>query len=363
MFWAQTESHLPPYGLAQSGMPVPELPGFALEGSELLGYPSVEAQPALEARLGELFGLAPERVLATIGASGAMHLAAEVWMRGSRVISETPSYEPLRALPVRAGAAEILRIERTLDAGWAVDPDHVAALAAAGRGPCHLFLTNPHNPSGALLDAPTIVALARAIEPTDGVLISNEVYMEYAPSDDQRVHAALLAPNAISLGSLTKAYGLGPLRSGWILLGEGLAEERARLVDHQYLTTVDLPTPSMNAARAALARMEELRRPLRRVEAQSRPHLLRWLEESRFVEATVPPFGILAFPRVSGVEDTRELARYLAAEHEVGVVAGEHFDAPGHLRIGCGVPEETVVEGLRRLEEGLGAFAGTRADD
>jgi len=355
MAWAHAEAFRSPYCLAQSGMPTPDLAGLAPSDGELLAWPSQGALPAFETRVGELFGLPPERVLATVGGSGAMLVAAARWFgRGSTVLAERPRYQPLGALP-RLFGARLLDLERTLERGWQVDAGEVARAARRAGGACHVLLTNPHNPSGALLDATTVAELARAVEPTGGVLVACEAYMEYA-RPEQRVHAALLAPNAVSIGTLTKAYGLGALRSGWMLLGEGLVGERAALVDRAYLAWIDPPSASLVAARRALDQLERLTLALRRVEAESRPHLVRWLERSRSVEGLVPPFGILSFPRVRGVPDTRALQRFLAAEWGVDVVAGEDFAAPGFLRVCCGVPEATLVEALARLEDGLSAW-------
>jgi aspartate/methionine/tyrosine aminotransferase len=355
MFLAHTESFRSPYCLAQSGMPLPDADWLALEAGEALAHPGAEAQPALESCLAEFFGISPERVLVTMGASGAQHLCAARWFdAGSRVAEEFPSYEALRAHS-RGSQARVLEVERVLEAGWALDPGRVADLAGADSTPLHLVLTNPHNPSGAVLDAVTLRALALAIEPSGGVLICNEAYMEYAPTAE-RLHAATLAPNAVSIGTLTKAYGLGPLRLGWVLFGEGLEAERERLLDLAYLTWLEPPTASLVLARRALDRLPELIRPVREVEATSRPHLLRWLRESQTVEAHVPPFGILSFPRVRGVADTRALQIMLAREFEVDVVAGEHFGAPGYLRVACGVPEATLVEGLVRVENGIRTY-------
>jgi hypothetical protein len=176
--------------------------------------------------------------------------------------------------------------------------------------------------------------------------------MEYA-TNEQRVHAAHLAPNAVSIGSLTKAYGLGPLRIGWIVLGEGLVQERALVRDGAFLSYVDPPTLSLLAAHLALDNLPRLLEPLRRVEVESRPHLWRWLSETQGVQATIPELGIIAFPRVVGVDDTRALQKFLAREFDVDVVPGEFFGCAGHLRVGCGVPEATLVEGLVRLGDGI----------
>ncbi len=353
MSWAHRESFRSPYCLAQSGVPQadPALLGV-LSGQDLLDHPGREAQPALEARLAALFAVSPERVLVTPSGSAAMLVCAMRWFRpGSAVLVDRPSYEPFRRLPIVFGA-EPTELWRELRAGWHLDVEQGRALLATASRPAHVFLANPHNPTGALADASTMTRIADLAASRGGVLVSCEVYMEFA-RPAERVHAALLAPNAVSIGSLTKAYGLGPLRVGWILLGEEIARERETLVDMSYLAYVDPPTASLVAARRALDRLPELLAPLRRIEAESRPHWLRWLVETEGVRSTVPPFGIMAFPRIEGVPDTRALQVHLAAQHGVDVVPGEFFGLPGHLRVGCGVPEATLVEGLERLARGI----------
>ena len=355
MHWAHGEAFASPYSLSQSGMPVPDASVLGeLSGSELLGYPAAEAQPALEARIAELFGVGAERVLATSGASGAMLVCALRWFRNARVLVDRPSYEAFRALPALVGA-QSEDLPRRFDRAWALDPGQVRARVQEQRGTAtHLFMSNPNNPTGAVLGPEGMHELADSVAESGGLLVSNEAYMEYG-QPEQRVHAALLHPQAVSIGTLSKAYGLGPLRIGWILLGEKLAAqgERRRLLDLAYLTTLEPPTASMVAARRALERLPELLQPVRRIETESRPHLWRWLNETEGVEALVPPFGILAFPRVEGVPDTRAFARWLAEKHAVDVVPGEFFGLAGHLRLGCAVPEATLSEGLARLTQGL----------
>jgi aspartate/methionine/tyrosine aminotransferase len=205
-----------------------------------------------------------------------------------------------------------------------------------------------------------MAAIAAAAERAGGNLISCEVYMEFVPNE-RRVHAFEVAPNGISIGSLTKAYGLGPMRIGWIVLGEGLVRERQHIVDMAYLSYVDPPTAILRAGRLALDRLSTLLQPLRVIERESRPMWERWLKGTEGIRAVVPEFGIIAFPRVEGVDDTIALSEYLAREHRVDVVPGEFFGLPGHVRIGCGAPAATLEEGLARLERGIEAFRRRRS--
>ncbi|MEM7516572.1 MAG: aminotransferase class I/II-fold pyridoxal phosphate-dependent enzyme, partial [Planctomycetota bacterium] len=135
------------------------------------------------------------------------------------------------------------------------------------------------------------------------------------------------------------------------------------LRDMSYLGYVDPPTASLRGANLALENLPQLLQPLRQVEHHSRPHWERWLRETEGVEALIPDHGIIAFPKLDGVEDTLSFASYLAREHQVDVVPGEYFGMAGHIRLGCGVPEETLVEGLKRLTAGIEAWRSGEGRD
>ena len=357
MVWAHTESFLSPYCLSQSGMPVPDGALLGQAPPIDLSPPTADALPALNTRLGELFGVETERLLVTAGASAAMLTLAQRYFRpGSRVVTELPSYEPFRALPELHGA-ELRIVQRRVEDQFCLPLDQIeAALEGCSPDrPGHIFISNPHNPTGQALQPEELVRLAGLAERAGGLLVSNEIYMEFAPSDE-RVHAFDLAPNAISIGGLTKAYGLGALRIGWLILGADLAGEHRHLTDLTYLNYVDLPTPTLRLGVQAFAHLEELLQPVRQFETHCRPHLVRWLKETPGVTGPPPRYGLAAFPRLEGISDTRALSCTLASEFGVDVVPGEAFGMSGHIRVGFGVPEQTLVEGLQRLESGIEAF-------
>ena len=356
MVFARTRAHLARHNLTQSGMPRPAAE-FELRGASPVvdsGYAGLGALPELEQCIAASLGVEPRRVIATLGATGGMHLAAWNFFRpGARVASESPSYEPLRALP-RAFGAESVLVERDPAAGWRLDPARVRR-ALAGSRPGHVFLTNPNNPTGARMSGAQIRELALEAERCGGVLVCCEVYLEF-----ERAHlrepAFRAAPNGVSISSLTKAYGLGGLRLGWMVLGEGLLDQRESLLDLAYLTYVDMPTPALRAGSLAFEQLPKLRPALELVDRESRPVLMDWLARTPGVDGPLPELGLTAFPRVDGVRDTAGLAEYLLNQHGVGVVPGEFFGRPGHLRIGCGLPPERLGAALASLESGLARF-------
>ncbi len=355
MFFARTEAFRSKYSLTQSGMPAadPKLLGETIAID--LSHAGSKSLPELESRVAAHLGVDRSQVLITLGASGAMHLAAAALFRpGVRVVSETPSYEPLRSLP-RFFGADARLVERRPDAGWRIDPADVArALAGARTG--HVFTTNPNNPTGAKSTAAEMAALAREAAKVGGVLLCCEVYMEYCLASKDRVHAFQVAPNTISMGSLTKAYGLGPLRIGWIVLGDELKSQRKHFEDVLYIDYVDAPTTTLALGVRAFDNLELLRRPIERMQREQKPVLAQWLASTSEVEGEVKELGLTAFPKIRGVADTRALHRHLVAEHEVDVVPGEFFGRAGHIRIGCGLEPKPLAEALDRLAAGVRSF-------
>ena len=356
MRFARNEALSHAASLTQSGMAAADPARFAeLHGLDL-AWGGASALPALTADFARRFRVRPEQVFLTPGATGAMSvLAAALFGPGNRVAVEVPSYEPLRVLPRREGAT-VVEVPRTLERGWRVDlPAVAAALAGPGRG--HVFLSSPHNPSGTRTSPADLAALAELAAARGGYLVCNEIYEEFVPAAEA-FHAARDLRHGISLGSLTKAYGLGALRLGWVVLGEAALALREDLLDACYLQFVDLPTSSLQAGRIALREREALLEPYRRVLAESRPLLERWLAAEPRVEARVPEHGIITCARVRGVLDTAALARHLATTEGLGVVPGEHFGAPGHLRLGYGMDPGALADALGRLSRGLRSHSG-----
>ncbi|MCY2960620.1 MAG: pyridoxal phosphate-dependent aminotransferase [Planctomycetota bacterium] len=359
MVWARTRSGDARFSMTQSGMPPadPALLGPAPEVE--LGH----AGPVLsevEAAIARRFGVPADRVVATIGASGGLQACAWAWFRpGTRVVADAPSYEPFRALPQRLGA-DLRVLERRLEDGWQIDPADVRRRLGAGPGRGHVFLANVHNPTGAQLGKERLAAIAREAERAGGILVSCDIYAEYEP-DAARVDAFRCAPNAVSIGSLTKAYGLGSLRIGWVVLGEGVAADVHALRDATYLGWVDAPIASLRLGLRALDRLPRLLEPYHELVRTTRPAWSRWLTQTEGVRALVPDHGIIAFPRIEGAADTFALADFLLREHEVGVVPGEFFGMAGHVRVGMGLPAREMEEALDRLTRGIAAWRARRA--
>ena len=184
------------------------------------------------------------------------------------------------------------------------------------------------------------------------VLFADEVYRELEHDPRDRLPAACdLDEHAVSLGSISKSYGLPGLRLGWLVTRDGAIRDAImRMKDY---TTICSSAPSevLDGAWRCRNRHVLLERNLAIVE-RNLPLLDDFFERHgdmfEWVRPTASPIG---FPRVNDVADVDEMCARLA---ELGVLLlpGSVYDQPAHVRIGFG--RANLPEALRVLEACLG---------
>jgi len=344
--WAQRHHGTAEHDLATSGIP-------SIAESELgpvapLGDGA--AYPALKAAIARVTGAPPREVLPALGTSQALFTAyASVLGEGDVALVEHPVYEPL-AVAARAVSARVTHFERRHDRGYAVEVDAVMSrLEPRTRA---VAISSLHNPSGARVPDATIAALASALAPRGVWLIVDEVYAPFDrfTSDDGVLPASArrLGPNVIAVSSLTKGFGVGLHRVGWILAPEEIVE---RGVDAHIATVGLLPASHAAVGVRCLERLPELAARARRLLGTKRERVAAWAQ-ARSLEWSAPEAGLFGFARVGG-SPLREVIEAGVRDHGVLAVPGEFFGAPGALRIAWSLDEAKLDPALARLERVL----------
>jgi aspartate/methionine/tyrosine aminotransferase len=349
MAWAKS---LPPgarYAMHVSGLPPPDpLPALATPGWEVWTAPSRDLLQRFAARLTAMLGV-PQRACApAAGASEAIFLAlAACAERGRPLIVEQPAYRAMERVAQFLGAAPV-RLERREDDGWRLDPERLDALLAETGAPA-AGITDPHNPTGVSADDATRAAVCRVVERRGAVLVVDETFAQFRGADRAPAWTSL-SERVLSLGSLTKAWGLAPLRAGWVVGAPSLVERCRQLFD---LLDVNPPTATLALALAALDHAETLDRRARAASA---------LVRDVFAGACRPPGsmvlpddGIIGFLRLPPGWTSEHAAAELRALDGVQTAPGHFFGCDDHLRIGF-APEMTAgAEGCRLIAARLAA--------
>ena len=345
MHWAKHQQPVR-YRLSSSEVPhfrLDSLP-FAIADLDLDGASHHRFAPLLDA-IAARYGVSPDGIVTADGTSMANFLAmATLIAPGDEVAFEQPAYEPMLAV-ARFLGADIRRIERRPEDDFRLDPERLEPILTDRTR--LIVLANLHNPSGALADEADLRAIGALAEARGARVLVDEVYLDSAVPP--RRTAALLGPQFLVTGSLTKVYGLSGLRCGWILAEPALARRMSRLND---LFGVTQPHAAETLACIAFANLDTIVGDTPARLARNRALFDAFVTGRDDLDCMPAAHGITAFPRWAG-GDTERLDALLRARYDTSIVPGRWFEMPDRFRIGLGCATDTLDERLSRLAAAL----------
>jgi aspartate/methionine/tyrosine aminotransferase len=313
------------------------------------GYTESPGSPELRQAIAALYErIDPDEVIVTSCAEeGILLLYHALLGPGDHAIVEAPCYESALQLARQPGA-EVSPWQRRYEDGWAHDLDALEGLV--GPDTRLIYINQPHNPTGTLMDRDTFARVVELARDKALTLFSDEVYRELEHDPADRLPAACdLDPRAVSLGSISKSYGLPGLRLGWLVTRD--AKTREAIMRWKDYTTICSSAPSEVLTALALRRRQPLLERNRAIVSRNLPLLdaffARRADRFEWVRPTGGPIG---FPRVHGVADVDRFCERLAARG-VLLLPGSVYDEPAHVRVGFG--RANLPDALDALESAL----------
>jgi aspartate/methionine/tyrosine aminotransferase len=353
--WAMRHYGRVGFDLASSGIP-------SLPQSELGALASLDDPGGWDRLCRAIAGhhrLPLGEVVPALGASHGLWLAYSALLEpGEEVLVEAPTYEPLIVAAEAAGAV-VRRFDRSASSGYAVDPERVfAALTPKTRV---VAITNLHNPSGVRASDEALRAIAERLARSGGHLFVDEVYAPFdhlvGPDGVFFGTARRLGANVVTTSSLTKAYGLGPQRVGWVL-GPDRVIERAN--DALIASLGALPLAWMHRGVLALEHVGVLAERTRTLLGDKRARVAAWMAARPQLAWSRPEAGLFGFAMVEGAGDLRPAIERGIESHDVIVAPGSFFGVQNGFRLGWSLPEAKLDEALSRLDAVLGGVERAR---
>ncbi len=356
--WQATWENRVRFNLSESGvhpMTVTELLALAeTDPAEVLGqrlrYSQSNGTEELRALIARSYtGAQPDEILVTTGGTEANYVATWSLLEpGDPVVMQVPNYMQMWGL-AEAFAGEARSFRLVEERGWAPDLDQLADRSRSGVKA--IIVTNPNNPTGAILTTSEIDEIVRIAEPAGAWIIADEIYIGSeldgtpTPSFWGRYDKLLIT------SGLSKAYGLPGLRIGWIA---GPTDSLRRLWSYKDYTSIAPSTLSDVCACLALEpkTRERIRERTRGILNENLPTLTEWLSSrSDIFQFLAPRAGAICYTRYNLEIGSSELARRLKDDQDVLVVPGDHFCMDGYLRIGYGLPRPDLLGALDRIEQ------------
>ena len=280
-----------------------------------LGYTETWGSPGLRDTIaGTYESVAPSEILTFVGAEEGIFAAMHALLGpGDHAITIIPNYQSVESVPlsicVTTGVALDAECRWELDLGRLRD-----AIRANTRVMCINF---PHNPTGKVISRGTldeIISLCRA----RGIyLFSDEVYRLIERRPEMTLpQVADIYERGISLGVMSKAYGLPGIRVGWVACKGAEVLQRMERVKHY--TSICGATPSELLAQIALKARDRILARNRGLIARNLALLEGFFAEHADLFAWyLPDGGCIGFPRYLGGEGVEAFASRLVEQSGV----------------------------------------------
>ena len=317
-----------------------------------LGYSEARGTVGLRTAIANTFANAsPDDVLVTTGAIEANFLIFNTLLKeGDHVVAVSPAYQQLLSVP-KAITTNVSEWSVVQGEGFRYDLDALDSLVTPETR--LIVINTPHNPTGAMLDQAGLELVLEIARRNDTWVLSDEAYRWLEHTNGERLPSPAhdLGDKVISVGTMSKPFGLPGLRVGWLVANPEIVEACWGFRDYVTLS------PSGISDAIARTAIEQRASILPRNEAIISENMISakaWFKENADIVSWQPPrAGLLAMMRYNLEIPSLELADRLAKDVRVMLAPGSAFGLEHHLRIGVGQRPDLFAEGLRRTAEYL----------
>lgn len=327
--------------------------------SDRLGYTDALGLPALRERIarhyGERYGVdvSPERVVVTPGSSGGFILAfLACFDHGARVAISEPGYPAYRNILAALGL-EVVGIPAGPETRWSLTPELVADAEGRHGQLAGILVASPANPTGTMLSADLLAALAQSCAEKRQWFISDEIYhgIEFG---EPAATALAASDDAIVINSFSKYYCMTGWRLGWMIVPERLVRPMERLAQNLFIA------PSTIAQAAGVAAFD--------ASDELDGHVAAYAANRKLLLEGLPAVGLDSFAPADGAfylyadvrkitNDSADFCRRMLHEAGVAATPGLDFDparGSGTVRFSFAGATAEIEEAVERLKIWLG---------
>jgi aspartate/methionine/tyrosine aminotransferase len=316
-----------------------------------LGYSEARGTIALRSTLAATYrDVTPDDILVTTGAIEANFLVMNALLEpGDHVVAVSPAYQQLHSVPRAIGADFSSWPVVTGPTGFRYDLDHLEALL---RPTTKLIVINtPHNPTGAILGEDELDRVLDLARERNAWVLSDEAYrwLEIPGGEALVEPARNRYERAISVGTMSKPFGMPGLRIGWLAATSEVANQAWGMRDYLTLSPAKM---SDAIANVAIEHRERIFARNREIVASNLATARSWFDANAdLVSWTEPRAALLAMMSYTMPIDSVTLADRLAAEARVMLAPGSAFGMDSHLRIGIGQRPDIFAKGLEATSQ------------
>ena len=324
----------------------------------------IELRTAIAAKLQNENGLkyAPEQIIVNMGAKHSVYEAMQAVLDpGDEVIMPAP-YWVTYPETIKLAGAKAKIIQTDISNSYKITPKQLKK--AVTKKAAMLILNSPNNPGGFTYTKEELTALAKVLEGTSVMVLSDEIYEKLVYGGTRFVSFASISEDAynrtLTINGFSKAFSMTGWRLGYTAGPPDAIKAMDRLQSHMTQNPV---TFCQDAAITALKdESGEVERMRVEFERRGR-YMAQRLNGIKGVVCPEPTGAFYCFPDVSShygrnigsvkISGSMDFAASLLDQVSVAVVPGLPFGCDNNVRLSFACSIEQITKGLDRLGKWL----------
>lgn len=319
-----------------------------------LSYNATDGSKLLRERIAQFYvGCKPENVTVTNGGSEANYVTLWTLLEpGGRLAFMIPNYMQALGLGhAYADGVDTFQLKLQKEDGqyrWALDVESLKRAVTPKTNV--IMLTNPNNPTGAVLNESEMDTVVDIAQRAGAWLVVDEIYRGGEVQGDTSPTFWSRYEKTVITSGLSKAFGLPGLRIGWVVAPQQLIEEL--WIRHDYLTlSPSLLSDYLGAIAMEPQRREALLARTRQIICNNLPPVEEWfLKRGDIFTYVRPRAGAIMYCKYNLPIKSTELIERIRMEQSVLLVPGDQFGLGRGIRIGYGYDVEETIKGLDRTD-------------
>ena len=319
-----------------------------------LSYNATDGSKLLRERIAQFYvGCKPENVTVTNGGSEANYVTLWTLLEpDGRLAFMIPNYMQALGLGhAYADGVDTFQLKLQKEDGqyrWALDVESLKRAVTPKTNV--IMLTNPNNPTGAVLNEAEMDTVVDIAQRAGAWLVVDEIYRGGEVQGDTSPTFWSRYEKTVITSGLSKAFGLPGLRVGWVVAPHQLIEEL--WIRHDYLTlSPSLLGDYLGAIAMEPQRREALLARTRQIICNNLPPVEEWfLKRGDIFTYVRPRAGAIMYCKYNLPIKSTELIERLRMEQSVLLVPGDQFGLGRGIRIGYGYDVGETIKGLDRTD-------------
>jgi len=324
----------------------------------------IELRTAIADKLRNENGLkyTPDQVIVNIGAKHSVYVAMQAVLDpGDEVILPTPYWVTYpQAIKLAGATPKIVQTDRANS--YKITPQQLKE--AITEKTAMLVINSPNNPGGFTYTPEELKGIAKVLEGTNVIVLSDEIYEKLIYGDTKFVSFARLGDDAynrtLTVNGFSKTFAMTGWRIGYTAGPLEIVKAMGRLQSHMTQNPV---TFAQEAAIAALGDDSGIVKKMRTEFERRGKYMAQRLNRLKGVLCLEPTGAFYCFPDVSSyygrtingvkVNGSVDFAKALLEQANVALVPGLPFGCDENVRLSFACSLEQITKGLDRIEKWL----------